>query len=620
MYKDGRKKMRKCFCLLVIVIIILSMHRPIIQASADTEIGNSEPVTTEATKEKLPEKLPEKNQRNTAGEDKANNRNIESTSNIKKSLLKEDADEGITAKAVSQLVPLGFRYADLDLKTFVKEVKDSSGNEISSNDYTVTFVKSTNINRLELNDINNTGVTTVLVTQLSAEKTITVNVPTRVVWGEAISVGGIKVSGTTDDQYPFRTGIAYTLNQHDGKKYLISNYGNTHNTQNINVHRSFSSTYSTFTQYKVTENTDQLLSTYNKYAYSFNGTMLVETIVPRFANNTGELEVESGDVISLWSVENGSKNKKWNTRKIGSPTTLSPELGYFQNLNLKTVYYQIVDNKIEYLQYNNLKALSITAEQYDSQTKVNELAKNINTGLSNVKVKKVLTYPSTNTAGTKTGKVLVSETLVNGKEANFEVALTVNVKKIGIENPLSPNPNSPLTPIDSNSSLDNILGITYISNFHFGTQKITASDKIYNAALDQLKDFSGKVIETPGFLQIVDKRENQNGWKLQATQVSPFTNSGHKLEGTEISLENPVFNTSGTGKQPSTIEKIKLTPGIASEIAVANTGEGKGIWSLRFGNTLAQAKESISLQIPGTSPKEPGTYNTQIQWSLVDAP
>ncbi|EUJ28740.1 hypothetical protein [Listeria grayi] len=137
------------------------------------------------------------------------------------------------------------------------------------------------------------------------------------------------------------------------------------------------------------------------------------------------------------------KIKKWNTRKIGYPTKLSPELGYFQNLNLKTVYYQIVDNKIEYLQYNNLKALSITAEQYDSQTRVNELAKNINTGLSNVKVKKVLTYPSTNTAGTKTGNVLVSETLVNGKEANFEVALTVNVKKIGIENPLSPNPNSP---------------------------------------------------------------------------------------------------------------------------------------------------------------------------------
>lgn len=199
-------------------------------------------------------------------------------------------------------------------------------------------------------------------------------------------------------------------------------------------------------------------------------------------------------------------------------------------------------------------------------------------------------------------------------------------------NPIKPDPNNPVKPVDPDapSGTEGPLSIDYVSNFHFGKQKISSEDKTYYAKLDVLKDSNGNSIEVPNFIQVTDKRGTNAGWKVQVRQEQQLTNTNNKeLKGASISIKNGVVKTaaSNKAKAPSQVsQEINLVPGEnggtgpSQDVVVAKQDEGMSTWINSFG-TESNADKSIALKVPGASAKEKeSTYTTNLTWILTDTP
>ncbi|MBC1501330.1 WxL domain-containing protein [Listeria weihenstephanensis] len=192
--------------------------------------------------------------------------------------------------------------------------------------------------------------------------------------------------------------------------------------------------------------------------------------------------------------------------------------------------------------------------------------------------------------------------------------------------PTLPGGGHEITPTDPdvNPPTPGPLSIDYISNIHFGKQKISGNDITYYADSDHIKINSTGVIKAvPNYIQITDDRGNNAGWKLTVQQDSPFKNGTHTLKGAILKFNNPKADSVKVGSlNKPRMKAITLdsTGANASEAISAAENQGMGTWVHLYGASAAIGKRSITLDVPGEVPKVEGLYKTTLTWTLGDVP
>lgn len=198
------------------------------------------------------------------------------------------------------------------------------------------------------------------------------------------------------------------------------------------------------------------------------------------------------------------------------------------------------------------------------------------------------------------------------------------IENTDIVDPTDPiEPGNPLVPIyPGPGGTAGPLSIDYVSKIQFGVDnKTSGKDEVYWAKLDKFKGVEeGEVIERPNFIQVTDKRGSNVGWRLTVTQNEQFKNGTEELTGAVLTLGNGALKTSDGGTTPTIYKPIILDPGTPSDVAIADVNQGTGTWIALFGSTNEEAKESISLEVPGSTKKVQGEYKTELTWDLTDAP
>ncbi|MHC5251314.1 WxL domain-containing protein [Listeria kieliensis] len=198
-------------------------------------------------------------------------------------------------------------------------------------------------------------------------------------------------------------------------------------------------------------------------------------------------------------------------------------------------------------------------------------------------------------------------------------------KNTSTTEPKDPDTGKPIVPVDPDpvNPTNGPLSIDYISNIHFGTQKISGSTETYYAELDQVKDKdTGAVMDRPNMVQITDDRGSNVGWKLTVKQEGQFKNGTSELDAAELKFENPTLKSANKNATNTPEAKaMTLAPGgAASDVMIANANQGMGTWYDQFGSDIDSAKQSISLRVPGDTAKVEGKYETTLTWTLTDSP
>ncbi|MFD1901792.1 WxL domain-containing protein [Enterococcus termitis] len=201
--------------------------------------------------------------------------------------------------------------------------------------------------------------------------------------------------------------------------------------------------------------------------------------------------------------------------------------------------------------------------------------------------------------------------------------------------PTDPDPEKPEKPVDPldpdkpvEPGTNGPLSLDFASTLDFGTQLISNKNQTYFAKPQYLRDKDGNVDEAnpvPNYAQVTDKRGGEKGWALSVKQNGQFKSlkNQKELTGAQITFMNAESATVSSSKAPSTVkDTFSLGTdglGVAENVMAASTGEGFGTWVYRFGNEETM-KESIKLDVPGSTVKEADTYKTTLTWTLTDIP
>ncbi|WP_301359285.1 WxL domain-containing protein [Enterococcus spodopteracolus] len=208
-------------------------------------------------------------------------------------------------------------------------------------------------------------------------------------------------------------------------------------------------------------------------------------------------------------------------------------------------------------------------------------------------------------------------------QANYEeeLAIVSPVDPLDPETEIDPE-NKPQLPEDQGR-----LSIDFVSQFHFGTQGISARDQTYFAQPQRLLNEDGTINETeerPNYIQVSDRRSDteRHGWQLAVTQKTQFENEvGHQLTGSQLRLTNQQLATAQDGIAPELQQTnpLALTPGVKRVLLMAQGDEGQGTWIYRFGDEET-ASESVALTVPRGATPEATTYKSTLTWELSAVP
>lgn len=158
--------------------------------------------------------------------------------------------------------------------------------------------------------------------------------------------------------------------------------------------------------------------------------------------------------------------------------------------------------------------------------------------------------------------------------------------------------------------------IDFVSSLDFGTNEISNQNQVYFAQAQRYYKSTLKVYEKEQF-----KAEDYSQYQ--------------ELKGASLSFDKPILVTNNNAQQPQAYEVRNLVPGIETLVAQAKVGEGAGTWIIRWGNKedlfsrkfSTSAKDiskyftsSVSLYVPGDTPKEATTYRTNLTWILSELP
>ena len=242
----------------------------------------------------------------------------------------------------------------------------------------------------------------------------------------------------------------------------------------------------------------------------------------------------------------------------------------------------------------------------------------------------------------KTGakSAMVLSLLVGG--ATTTIATETDYESIGaVEfrqgvSPTQPvDPTNPLIPIEPvNPPQEGTYGplsIDFAPELDFAINEISYEDEIYNAKLVNVKEEEevdsetlSKRREVPNFIQVTDKRGTNDGWTLEVKQDGQFRNEStlnKELKGAQISLTKTIAVSTSTAKAPTVNSQIDLDPtGASSKIMSASVNSGAGTWLAVFGAEQVDAKDAITLSVPGVTVKDSVFYFTNLTWTLTNTP
>lgn len=207
-------------------------------------------------------------------------------------------------------------------------------------------------------------------------------------------------------------------------------------------------------------------------------------------------------------------------------------------------------------------------------------------------------------------------------------------------NPVDPeNPDRPTHPIDPTDpngpqpGTSGPLSIDFASSIDFGKNKISNKDETYYANPQHLIFDDGSEKDVPNYIQITDNRGTNAGWTLKVRQESQLRNDFTKnkeLTGAEITLSESraISNQPGLGAVAPKVYNVVLVPGSSANVMVASDGKGGGTWLDVFGkldekkveNKKVLKNSSISLFIPGSTPKDAVKYMSKLTWMLSEVP
>lgn len=223
---------------------------------------------------------------------------------------------------------------------------------------------------------------------------------------------------------------------------------------------------------------------------------------------------------------------------------------------------------------------------------------------------------------------LLATALINATEVSaqeYEDATTARVNSSITfliddtpDNPVDPNdPDNPVVPDEPNEPNTNggELMITYASNLNFGNHEKNGTS--WNALPDTV---NGGVAITP-FVGTKDSRgSDRKGWVLTAKQDDSFKDAeGNELSGAELTFRN-LFYADREGAPEVTPGEITLN-NTAQDIAIANSSQGVGSWSVGLGNLGEDGTTNgVTLSVPATTAKNTGSYTTTVTWELTADP
>lgn len=222
-------------------------------------------------------------------------------------------------------------------------------------------------------------------------------------------------------------------------------------------------------------------------------------------------------------------------------------------------------------------------------------------------------------------------------ESNANVEFIPGTDPTEPVDPENPDPTNPVNPINPtnpegpNPGTGGPLSIDYTSSLDFGRNRITNKDKVYYA---NAQGFTERINgEFRGnYAQITDNRGTNDGWTLKLKQEGQFksdkANKYNILTGAKISLTESIAVSKSIGVGPPTVKNVALKPGIEAIVMDASKGNGSGTWVSRFGKAEKmtidgeeiQKNKAVTLEIPGSTPKEAVTYVTKLIWTLSDTP
>lgn len=194
------------------------------------------------------------------------------------------------------------------------------------------------------------------------------------------------------------------------------------------------------------------------------------------------------------------------------------------------------------------------------------------------------------------------------------------------------DPLNPKTEIDPENKpvlpeKQGLLSIDFVSEFQFGTQRISVMDQTYHAQPQRLLNEDGSINNTeerPNYIQVSDRRPDteRNGWQLAITQNNQFVNENNqKLVGAQLRLANQQLATVQGNIAPELHQStpILLIPGAKHILLKARGEEGTGTWVYRLGD-VNTAGESVALTVPKGANPEATTYKTTLIWELSAVP
>jgi len=226
----------------------------------------------------------------------------------------------------------------------------------------------------------------------------------------------------------------------------------------------------------------------------------------------------------------------------------------------------------------------------------------------------------------------------NNKQGNINPATQLTFRDttfpaapiIKVVGPVLPvDPLDPYATVDPENKPDleeqGILSIDFVSQFQFGTQRISINDTVYYAQPQRLLNEAGNVIDTqsrPNYIQISDRRPESktNSWQLSVTQKKQFADENkQELNGARLALTNQQLIKRNAADSLRHLDPITIVPG-AKQLLIAKTGtEGQGTWIYRFGDQDS-ASTSVHLEVPkGANPKATN-YSSTLTWELSAVP
>ncbi|HDH7119306.1 TPA: hypothetical protein PJF81_001041 [Enterococcus faecalis] len=308
----------------------------------------------------------------------------------------------LSAKPNSQEITLGEKIIGENLVTNVK-----LGNQtLTKDEYTVSIQ-----NTVSTDTVGDKTAKVLITYKKDTSKTLTLDVPVQVLWGNSIVYGGYDYGGDG------RTTAAFTLNN-GANPFITATQGGTRD-DNRAIHSSFpNEQYYEFNWFDLSSK-QTLLMTEEQKGTSYiqaNGNDLKKDKLKEWGNNQKQ-EVHYGDVVRAWQVETG-KNWLYENEQRNS-----------YNEGKQSVYYEITKNGYRTLHLNHLEAKKVTIPIYSTEE---YLDKNIKDyidlkGYSNISVKEFSQYPNTKASGQQKGKVIVEETLTTGKKVQYEYEVTFTV-------------------------------------------------------------------------------------------------------------------------------------------------------------------------------------------------